>query len=128
VEKHLRNEEEFAAPWGVRSMSKSERMYEPATDSANPSNWLGPIWIVANHMVYEALDRYGYEADANTLAEKTRSLLSGDLQKTGTLHECYDPDTGAPNFNGGFLSWNLLAAMMRTTSRSSHKHQILRPH
>lgn len=117
VEKHLRNEEEFAAPWGLRSLSKSERMYEPAMDSANPSNWLGPVWIVANHMVCEALKRYGYETDATALADKTRMLLAGDLQKTGTLHECYHPDTGAPNFNGGFLSWNILAVLMKKISR-----------
>jgi len=113
VENHLRHGGEFAAQWGIRSISKSERMYEPATDSANPSNWLGPVWIVANYMVYEALKRYGYEADANALAEKTRMLLVDDLQKTGTLHECYHPDTGAPNFNAGFLSWNILAVLMK---------------
>ena len=117
VEQHLRNEKEFRAPWGLRSMSKSERMYEPATDSANPSNWLGPVWIVANYMVYEALIRYRYHADAGKLADNTRSLLENDLEKTGTIHECYHPDTGAPNFNAGFLSWNLLAALMKNSTR-----------
>ncbi|MFZ4778989.1 MAG: MGH1-like glycoside hydrolase domain-containing protein [Terrimicrobiaceae bacterium] len=113
VEEHLRNEKEFCAPWGLRSMSESERMYEPATDSANPSNWLGPVWIVASYMVYEALIRYGYHADADELANKTRAVLENDLQKTGALHECYHPDTGAPNFNAGFLSWNVLALLMK---------------
>jgi putative isomerase len=92
-------------------------MYDPATDSANPSNWLGPVWIVASYMVYEALNRYGYHADAKSLADKTRKLLERDLEQTGTVHECYHPDTGTPNFNGGFLSWNLLAVLMKDTSK-----------
>lgn len=113
VENHLRNECEFQAQFGIRSLSQSERMYEPGTNSANPSNWLGPVWIVANYMIYEALNRYGYHSDAKTLGSKIRSLLELDLQKTGTIHECYHPDTGAPNFNDGFLSWNILASLMR---------------
>lgn len=113
VEEHLRNENEFWAPFGLRSVSRGERMYEPAIDSANPSNWLGPIWIVASYMVYEGLKRYGYAADAAELAEKTQLLLEEDLRKTGTLHECYHPDTGSPNFNADFLSWNVLALLMK---------------
>jgi putative isomerase len=113
VERHLRNSEEFQSRYGIRSLSQREKMYDPATNSANPSNWLGPIWIVANYMVYEALHRYGYHTDASELAKKTRSLLELDLQNTGTIHECYHPDTGAPNFNAGFLSWNILAMLMK---------------
>lgn len=112
VKSHLRDERTFSANWGIRSLSQSERMYSPGTDSANPSNWLGPIWIVANYMIYEGLKNYGYHDDAAALARKTRTLLENDLAATGTLHECYHPDTGAPNFNAGFLSWNVLAAAM----------------
>ncbi|MFA6288925.1 MAG: trehalase family glycosidase [Opitutaceae bacterium] len=112
IEKHLLNAEEFAASHGMRSMSKREKMYDPATDSANPSNWLGPIWIVANYMVYEGLRRYGYHEEATELKDKIVALLSGDLERHGHLHECYHPDTGKPNFNQGFLSWNVLVGAM----------------
>lgn len=112
VEQHLRNPREFDAAWGVPTLAKNERMYVPDEDTSNPSNWLGPIWIVANYMVYEGLKRYGYAQDAHALAVKTQSLLTGDLQKTGALHECYHPDSGKPNFNAGFLSWNVLAPLM----------------
>ena len=68
VEKHLRNPAEFNARHGIRSMAKNEKMYDPGTDSANPSNWLGPIWIVANYMIHEGLKRYGYHKDAAEIA------------------------------------------------------------
>jgi len=112
VQKHLRDEAEFLAPWGLRSLAANEPMYEPETDSANPSNWLGPVWIVASYMVFEGLKRYGYEADAYLLGSKTRLLLERDLQESGAMHECYHPDTGQPNFNRDFLSWNVLALLM----------------
>lgn len=112
VEKHLRNPDEFQARYGIRSLSKSESMYDPATDSANPSNWLGPIWIVANYMVAEGLKRYGFQEDAARVTEKIVTLLGEDLHRHGELHECYHPDTGEPNFNGGFLSWNVLVGAM----------------
>jgi putative isomerase len=56
---------------------------------------------------------YGFHADAQDLARKTFTLLERDLQQTGTIHECYHPDSGAPNFNADFLSWNVLALLMR---------------
>lgn len=112
VEQHLRSEAEFSASWGVRSLAKNEKMYQPEVDSVNPSNWLGPIWTVVNYMVHQGLKNYGYHEDARQLAEKTVSLLAADLRQSGTLHECYHPDTGAPNFNHHFLSWNSLALAM----------------
>lgn len=113
VGKHLRNEQEFEARFGVPSLAKNERMYEPETDTANPSNWLGPIWIVANYMIYQGLLDYGYEEEALTVARKINELLEGDLRATATIHECYHPDSGKPNFNADFLSWNILALAMR---------------
>jgi putative isomerase len=113
VSRHLRKTCHFHAAWGIRSLARTEPMYDPETDSANPSNWLGPVWIVANYLVWEGLVRFGLHDDAASLADKTRRLLENDLARTGTLHECYHPDTGAPNFNANFLSWNLLALRMR---------------
>jgi putative isomerase len=112
VEQHFRNAAEFDAPWGLRSLAMNEKMYDPVTNSANPSNWLGPVWIVAAYMVYEGLKRYGYCDDATQLADRIRTLLEKDIRETGTIHECYNPDTGEPNFNADFLSWNILVLLM----------------
>jgi putative isomerase len=116
VKRHFLNPAEFHVRWGMSSLARNERMYEPETDSANPSNWLGPVWIVASYMVYEGLRKYHYHAEADALGAKTVELLESDLAKTGKLHECYHPETGKPNFNDDFLSWNVLAGLMTPKS------------
>jgi len=73
--------------------------------SLNPSNWLRPAWIIVSFIMFKGLLRYGYREDA-------RRLLAGDLDRTGTLHEFSDPDTGEPIMNPGFLNWNMLAVTM----------------
>ncbi|PAW78954.1 MAG: hypothetical protein B9S32_05775 [Verrucomicrobia bacterium Tous-C9LFEB] len=112
VDRHLHNENEFNAPYGVPSLAKIEKMYAPEVNTANPSNWLGPVWILSNYMVYSGLKSYGFDKDASVLAAKTRTLLSQDIQQNGTIHEYYHPDTGFADYNAGFLSWNVLAALM----------------
>lgn len=119
LERHWISSDILRGAWGVRSLAKNERAYEPATDSSNPSNWLGPVWIVTNYMLWEALRRYGWKAEAGELARQTIALLARDLASTGTLHECYHPDSGAPNFNAGFLSWNTLVLDMISDRKSA---------
>lgn len=111
VERHLSNPDEFAAPCGVTTLARNEKMYAPEVESSNPSNWLGPVWIIASYLVHEGLRNYGFQAEASRLANQTITLLTRDLEQTGTLHECYHPDTGKPNYNGDFLSWNILPTL-----------------
>jgi len=80
--------------------------------SSNPSNWLGPVWIIVNYFVWKGLQRYGYRKEAYALAEKTLLLLSRDLERNGSLNEYYHPDTGAALSHKGFLDWNLLVLEM----------------
>ena len=77
--------------------------------SNNPSNWLGPIWIVANYLTYKGLLRYKKTELAENLRAKTILLLQKNLEQYSEMFESYHPDTGAPNLFPGFLSWNLLA-------------------
>lgn len=116
IRTHLAADDEFFAPQGIRSLAKSERMYAPGVQSNNPSNMLGPVWILANHVVSVALRRYGETALAGELEARTIALLAQDLRWTGTWHECYHPDTGAPNANSDFFSWNSLAVLMAGTA------------
>jgi len=110
----LLDPDEFWTPYGIRSLSKAEdRFYAPAESRGNPSNWLGPIWIVVGYFAWRALKNYGYEAEAGQLAENTLNLLLNDYRATGMLHEYYLPETGEPVCGPGFLSWNLLAFCMR---------------
>lgn len=104
-------DDRLRAAWGVRSLSSKETMY--CLDfSSNPSNWLGPVWIIVNYFVWKGLRDYGFTAAANELADKTLRLLSTDLAAHGSLNEYYHPDTGTALSHKGFMDWNLLALEM----------------
>ena len=109
----LRAEDErtFSAAYGIRTLSRLEKMYR-IVPSGNPSCWLGPVWGVSNYLTWSALLRSGCTEQARRLAEKTIRLLAEDLQRSGALHEYYDPDSGEGVINPGFQNWNLLAVNM----------------
>ena len=111
VNEHLKNKKTFAAPFGVRTLSKMEKMYSVRA-SNNPSNWLGPIWGISNYMVFKGLVNYKFNAEAKDIASKTIMLFGRDFEKNGALHEYYEPDTGEPILNKGFQNWNYLVMNM----------------
>jgi putative isomerase len=104
-------DDRLCAGWGVRSLSSRESMYSLAF-SSNPSNWLGPVWIIVNYFAWKGLQRYGFHKEAAALAGKTISLLASDLKGNGSLNEYYHPDTGAALSHKGFMDWNLLVLEM----------------
>jgi putative isomerase len=104
-------DDRLRANYGVRSLSNLEPMY--AMDfSSNPSNWLGPVWIIVNYFAWKALSNYGFSAAANDLADKTIALLAKDLDTNAALNEYYHPDTGAALSHKGFMDWNMLVLEM----------------
>ncbi len=111
VKENLLDEKGFWSPNGVRTLSKYEKMYLIKA-CGNPSCWLGPIWGISNYMVFSGLVRYGFDKEAKELAEKTIEMLATDIEKTGELHEYYEPETGEPIINAGFQNWNLLSINM----------------
>ncbi len=111
VREHLLNEKTFNAPYGVRTLSKQEKMYAVVA-SGNPSCWLGPVWGISNYLTFSALLKYGFTDEARDLAEKTIILLGKDLETCGEFHEYYHPETGEPMMNPGFQNWNLLVLNM----------------
>jgi putative isomerase len=80
--------------------------------SSNPSNWLGPVWILVNYFVWKGLANFGFRSEADVLRDKTLLLLSNDLRKSGSLNEYYHPETGAALSHPGFMDWNLLVMEM----------------
>ena len=111
MRRHYLNHKSFYAPGGVRTLSKEEKMYD-LRETNNPSNWLGPIWIVASYCVFRGLLNYGFLTEAEDLAFKTLKLLADDIREKGTLHEYYNPETCSPIMNSGFMNWNILALNM----------------
>ena len=111
VAENLSDTRTFNAPYGVRTLSKLEKMYN-LTATSNPSNWQGPVWGISNYLVFRGLVNYGFDDEARELVHKTVSLFGMDYEKEGALHEYYDPDTGTPIMNKGFQNWNYLVLNM----------------
>ncbi len=106
-----RRSEAFGTAYGITTLDKREKMYRIEATN-NPSDWLGPIWLVANYCVFRGMLNYGFRAEAKEIYEGTVRLLSKDLEEHGCLHEYYDPADGRPVMNGGFLNWNILVLNM----------------
>jgi putative isomerase len=111
VTEHYRDPRTFNAPYGVRTLSKMEKMYTIRA-SGNPSCWLGPVWGISNYLTFRGLVRYGFHDDARELAERTVRLFGRDIERFGALHEYYQPENGEPILNRGFQNWNYLVLNM----------------
>ncbi|MFV0503102.1 MAG: MGH1-like glycoside hydrolase domain-containing protein [Lachnospirales bacterium] len=109
--KHIFDENTFSSKYGITTLSKDEKMFNLSVTN-NPSNWLGPIWLVANYVVFRGLMNYGYQKEAKQICDETVELLGKDIEKSGSLHEYYNPFNGNPVMNGGFLNWNMLVLNM----------------
>lgn len=111
AKEHYLNKATFNAPYGVRSLSKMEKMFNLRA-SGNPSCWLGPIWGISNYMTFRGLANYGLNDDARELAEKTIRLFGRDVERFGAMHEYYEPENGEPVLNRHFQDWNYLVMNM----------------
>ena len=107
IEENMLNETTFFGEFGIRSLSKLEKMYAN-WPSGNPSCWLGPMWMVANYMCFRALVNYGYTEEAKALVETLITVFGKDIEECGEMHEYYHCDTGEGINGQGFQSWNLL--------------------
>ncbi len=105
--KHLIENDELFARYGIRTLAKNEKMYSLVKSAGNPSNWLGAVWVIANYCVYKGLARYSKVELAEKLKEATFKLLNKNLEERGDFFESYHPDSGEPFMYAGFLSHNL---------------------
>jgi alpha,alpha-trehalase len=130
IRRHLLNPGEMWAPFGIRSLAKSDAGYNNVSMITPYSNWQGPVWMNTNYLFYLALKRYGFEAEAAKLARALGQVVLADIAKWGTMHECYDAETGlglAPTAEQskdhvftGFVGWNLLVEdMLQCETRGS---------
>lgn len=110
INRHYLDEKWFS-PYGFRSTAKNERVYYLGGTS-NPSNSLGPVWLIYNYIVFESLLKAGRKQLAQELCEKMILNFANDIKKTGKVDECYNPDTGEAIMNQSFLSWNCLIIKM----------------
>lgn len=113
IRAHLLNPREFWSPNGIRTIAATEPHYNPRS-----GYWCGPVWVISNYLLMHGLENYGYKKEAIQLADETVALLLRDLRATGGMNENYNPETGAPDAAGHFVSWDLLAEHMQDEARS----------
>lgn len=101
VRTHLTNTETFAAPFGIRTVSKKEASYRPEGYPRGFS-WRGPVWMAPHWFMYHGLLRYGYTAEAEHIRDMSMELLL----RSG-FREHFNPETGegggAHSFTWGAL-------------------------
>ncbi len=107
IRAHVLNLKEFWSPNGIRTIAAGEPLYNP-----HSGYWRGPVWVLSNYLVMHGLYNYGYKKEAVQLAQETVDVLLRDLRSTGGMNENYNPETGAPDAAGHFVSWDLLAEHM----------------
>ena len=71
----------------------------------------------ATELVKHYHDESTFHSDygVTTLAKDVKMFdlfLGENLKKTGCMHEYYNPFTGEPIMNGGFINWNIPALNM----------------
>ncbi len=97
-------------PWN--SLSRSDQDY----DSITGNYWRGGIWIPIVYMGTKALERYGYTALADSLAENVVRMQARIYEnlEPHTIWECYSPVEDAPSTEHGhivrqeFCGWSAL--------------------
>lgn len=108
----LRSEKFFGGDHPWNSLSRSDQDF----DSITGNYWRGGIWIPIVYMGTKALERYGYTALADSLAEKVVRMQARiyDNLDPHTIWECYSPMEDAPSTEHGrrvrqeFCGWSAL--------------------
>ncbi|KAK4669782.1 Processing alpha glucosidase I [Podospora pseudopauciseta] len=112
------DEEELWTPYGLRSLSKKDALYETAENY-----WRSPIWININYMAvkqlhYVATQDGPHKEVARDLYSRLRKNLVETIynawEETGFAWEQYNPDTGKGQRTQHFTGWTSLVVKIMT--------------
>ncbi|ODQ79594.1 glycoside hydrolase family 63 protein [Babjeviella inositovora NRRL Y-12698] len=119
----IHNPEELWSPYGIRSLSKSDKMFKTGEDY-----WRSPIWMNINYMVLDSLRYYHdlesvqpyLEADVRELLRTVYYELRVNLvtnvynqwEKTGYGFENYNEENGDAQRVKHFHGWTSLVVLM----------------
>lgn len=122
IRRYLWNADHMLAPFGLRSLSRSDPGYNNKNIIFPYSNWQGPVWPVANYLHFLGLKNHGFDDECRRLSLTIGTLVSRDIDSCGSMHENYHADEGIPlaptaeqSEDGvfrGFVGWNLLVQNM----------------
>ena len=82
IEEHLLHPRRYRAPYGIPSVSMEERSFQAGWHLFRC--WRGPSWINTVWLLVPALQRFGYESDANasSLRASSSSSATGSASTT----------------------------------------------
>jgi len=83
----LENPRHFNRPYGIPTLSASDKEYMPENGYAK-----GPAWAHTNYMVFKGLEKYGRRDLAVQYATKFYNAAKYLWEKTGTIWENYSPE------------------------------------
>ncbi|PGH17266.1 hypothetical protein AJ80_04908 [Polytolypa hystricis UAMH7299] len=108
--------EELWSDFGIRSLSKADKLYE--TDE---NYWRSPIWININYLVLKnlldvAIAEGPHQEQARQIYTKLRENVVENVfnewKKTGFAWEQYNPETGKGQRTQHFTGWTSLVVKM----------------
>jgi len=105
VEEHLLNKEEFWGTYVAPTIARND----PAFPDQN--YWRGDIWGPTNYMLYEGINRYGFDKVALEYAQKNYELFMNDWRSNQHDNEQYHAWGG----NGGgdtHYTWGALLCLV----------------
>jgi glycogen debranching enzyme len=103
IERHLDNEDEFAAPFPVPSVARKDIAFRAGESDFI---WRGPTWAVNNWFLYYGLRHRRF----TQRAERLRDSLQRLVEKSG-FREYYDPFTGE-GYGAREFTWSGLVVDM----------------
>jgi len=109
VSRHLLTDERFGGPVVVPAIARDDSAF------ADNVYWRGRVWAPLNFWVYLGLRRYGYRAEARTLAERSLRLFWQEWNDRRHCHENYNSVTGegcdSPD-SDPFYTWGALLPLL----------------
>ncbi|KHJ49284.1 mannosyl oligosaccharide glucosidase [Trichuris suis] len=108
-------------PYGLRSLSKSSRLYGKRNTEHDPPYWRGAVWINMNYMALSSLHYYSqaegpYRQKAFEVYNDLRNAVVSNIVKqyvrTGYLWEHYNDETGEGEGSHPFTGWTSLVLLM----------------
>ena len=110
IENFILDPQNLRSPHGLYTLGKCEPSFQ-VFSNYNPSDWLGPVWVISTYLAFRALMNYGYVDEAKAMADDHLACLAKDYRANGVLHEYYEPDTGEGLTHPGFVNWNTCASL-----------------
>jgi len=105
--RHLTDTTKFWRKFGVPTLAADDPWYSPDVDYC--CKWNGPVWLLWNYMVYDGLKKYGFDEEADQLADKMVLAVEEQLSKNHNYWESFSPDNTVLNSPSNYI-WDAIMA------------------